>query len=291
MVGDYKWTLRHGGGKLICPKCGQRRFVPYVSTADGKTLAGAEYGRCDREQNCGYQRYPGKEVNADGITPVEIMPEPPLRFYPAAVVVDADTPLFEYVAKLVGVSRALDIWNRYKIGRDGKRTVFWQIAKDGTIRAGKSIPYLENGHRDKTDKYPANWLHKTRAWDGMHTGEELQQCYFGEHLLNERKDARVMIVESEKTAAILSEYSRKFVWLASGGSQGLKNEEKNKALAGRSVTLLPDHGQYWNWASVANANRWAVLDYCERYPIFDGCDVLDYITAGVWPELLKKCKL
>ena len=145
----YKWTLRHGGGKLICPKCGQRRFVPYVSTADGKTLAGAKYGRCDREQNCGYQRYPGKEVNANGIIPVEINPEPPLRFYPAAVVVDTDTPLFEYVAKLVGVSMALDIWNRYKIGRDGKRTVFWQIAKDGTIRAGKSIPYKTDGHRDK----------------------------------------------------------------------------------------------------------------------------------------------
>ena len=288
---NYKWTLRHGGGKLICPKCGQRRFVPYVSTADLKTMAGAEYGRCDREQNCGYQRYPGKEVNADGITPVEIKPEPPLRFYPAAVVVDADTPLFEYVAKLVGVSRALDIWNRYKIGRDGKRTVFWQIAKDGTIRAGKSIPYKTDGHRDKDDPYPANWLHKSRAWDGMHTGEDLQQCYFGEHLLNERKDAPVMIVESEKTAAIMSELSRKYIWLAAGGSQGVKNEEKNKALAGRDVTLLPDHGQYWNWATVANANGWHIFDECEKYPIFDGCDILDYVTAGVWRELLKNSKL
>ena len=288
---NYKWTLRHGGGKLICPKCGQRRFVPYVSTADLKTMAGAEYGRCDREQNCGYQRYPGKEVNANGIIPVEINPEPPLRFYPAAVVVDADTPLFEYVAKLVGVSRALDIWNRYKIGRDGKRTVFWQIAKDGTIRAGKSIPYKTDGHRDKDDPYPANWLHKSRAWDGMHTGEDLQQCYFGEQLLNERKDAPVMIVESEKTAAIMSELSRKYIWLASGGSQGVKSEDKNKALAGRYVTLLPDHGQYWKWATVANANGWHIIDKCEKYPVFDGCDILDYVIVGVWRELLKNSKL
>ena len=115
---------------MICPKCGQRRFVPYVSTLDGKTLAGSEYGRCDREQSCGYQLYPGKDVNAGDIKPVEVKIEPPLRFYPAAVVTDTGTPLFEYVSKLLGVSRALEIWNRYKIGRDGNRTVFWQIAKE-----------------------------------------------------------------------------------------------------------------------------------------------------------------
>lgn len=286
----YKWTLRHGGRKMRCPKCGQLRFVPYVLAADGVTLAGPEYGRCDREQNCGYQMYPGA-VEAPDVEPVKIEPKEPLRFYPAAVRTDPETNLFAFVCGLMGVSHALAIWDRYKIGRDGTRTVFWQIAKDGTIRAGKSIPYKADGHRDKTDKYPANWLHKSRAWDGMHTGEELQQCYFGEHLLNERPDAPVMIVESEKTAAILSEYSRNFVWLASGGSQGLKNEEKNKALAGLRITLLPDNGQYWNWATVANANGWDVWDYCEKYPIFEGCDILDYITEGVWPELLKNCKL
>lgn len=288
----YKWMLRHGGGKMICPKCGQRRFVPYVSTADGRTLAGAEYGRCDREQNCGYQRYPGKEVSADGITPVEIKPEPPLRFYPAAVVVDAGTPLFEYVAKLVGVSRALDIWNRYKIGRDGKRTVFWQIAKDGTIRAGKSIPYKTDGHRDKDDPYPASWLHKAPAWKHLREGVELQQCYFGEHLLNEKPTAPVVIVESEKTAAVLSQFSKGWVWLASGGSQGLKNPDKNKALQGREVWLLPDHGQYWNWATVAHENGWYIFDQIEKNPIFPGCDILDLLEAGALGEdLLKFSKL
>ena len=125
----------------------------------------------------------------------------------------------------------------------------------------------------------------------MHTGEDLQQCYFGEQLLNDRKDAPVMIVESEKTAAIMSELSRKYIWLAAGGSQGIKSEDKNKALAGRDVTLLPDHGQYWNWATVANANGWHIFDECEKYPIFDGCDILDYVTAGVWRELLKNSKL
>lgn len=277
---------------MICPKCGQRRFVPYVSTADMRTLAGAEYGRCDREQNCGYQRYPGKEVSTDGIERVEYKPEPPLRFYPSAVVVDPSTPLFEYVSKLVGVSRALQIWERYKIGRDGKRTVFWQIAKDGTVRAGKSIPYKPDGHRDKEDPYPANWLHKSQAWRGYYEGVELQQCYFGEHLLITKPTAPVVIVESEKTAAVLSQFSKGWVWLASGGSQGLKNPDKNKALQGREVWLLPDHGQYWNWATIAHENGWQIFDEIEKNPIFPGCDILDLLEAGaLGKDLLKYSKL
>lgn len=282
---DYKWTLRKGGGKMICPKCGQKRFVPYVSSADMRTLAGSEYGRCDREQNCGYQLYPGREVEVGNITPVQIVPGKPLRFYPSAVRTDPNTNLFVYVSKLVGVSRAMEIWNRYKIGRDGSRTVFWEIAKDGSIRAGKSIPYGVDGHRIKTDEYPANWLHKSPAWRGMFEGEDLQQCYFGEHLLKDQPNDKVVIVESEKTAAVMSQLSNGVVWLASGGSHGIKNKEKNKALDGREVWLMPDNGWYWSWAQVAQENGWRVFDYVEKYPTFSGCDILDLYEAGALGKL------
>lgn len=289
---NYKWTLRKGGGKMICPRCGQRRFVPYVSVVDGKTLAGPEFGRCDREQNCGYQRYPDGEIKSPEGQPQPIEEKEPLRFFPVAVKTDPDTPLFDYVARLLGVKHAIAIWQRYKIGRDKTRTVFWQIAADGSIRAGKSIQYMPNGHRDKTTTAPALWLHRCKNWAGMYTGEELKQCYFGEHLLRENTNAPVMIVESEKTAAVLSELSRKFVWLASGGSQGIKSEEKNRALKGRAVTLLPDNGQYWNWRTVADANGWEILDNLEKSPIFAGCDVLDLVEAGLLgKDILKNCKL
>lgn len=273
---------------MRCPQCGQMRFVPYVSAIDGKTIAGAEYGRCDREQSCGYQRYPnGKD--APDAKPVERIQEKPLRFYKSAVKIDVQTNLFDYVAMFVGVGRAMNIWRRYFIGRDGTRTVFWQIAIDGSVRAGKSIPYLINGHRDKADKYPANWLHKSRAWNGFFEGKELQQCWFGEHLLKDNEKP-VVIVESEKTAAILSEFSRGCVWLASGGSQGLKNKEKNKVLAGRQVLLIPDHGQYWNWSAIAKENGWECTDAIEKNPIFAGCDILDLLEAGKFGEELLKYK-
>lgn len=286
---EYRWTLRKGSRKEICPACGQRRFVPYVATADGVTMAGAEFGRCDRESNCGYHQYPNGK-STDGIEHKEPPKLQPLRFYPAAVQVDCNTPLFEWACGLFGAHNAIAAWNAYKVGRDGKRTVFWQIAIDGTIRGGKSIPYKPDGHRDKTDKYPASWLHKSPAWKNYHEGEELQQCFFGEHLLRERPGAPVAIVESEKTALIFSQYSRKFVWLACGGSQGLKNAERNKVLQGREVVLIPDNGQFWNWNAAAEANGWQIRDELEKHPIFEGCDILDLLEAGAFGEELLKYK-
>lgn len=292
MVTNYKWELRKGSAKMICPNCGQKRFVPYVSAADHTTLAGPEFGRCDREQSCGYQRYPnGKE--APNVQSKVIEPQPMMIFYPAAVRTDVNTNLFQYAASLFGVSRAMIAWQRYFVGKDGERTVFWQIAKDGTIRAGKSIPYGTDGHRIKTDPYPANWLHKQRHWDGYHTQGELRQCFFGEHLLarEAHKDKPVAIVESEKTAILMSEISPEWVWLASGGSQGLKNDEKNRALEGRNVMLLPDNGQYWNWKAAADRNGWECANQIELYPCFSGCDILDMVEAGAFgQDLLKRMR-
>lgn len=285
---EYRWTLRKSSRKEICPACGQRRFVPYVAAADGETLAGAEFGRCDREQNCGYHKYPNGK-STDGIEP---KPQPvlePLRFYPAAVRTSTQTPLFKWASKLVGVANALAAWQTYKVGADGTRTVFWELDINGEIRGGKSIPYMQNGHRDKTDKYPASWLHKIPAWRGYFHGEELQQCFFGEHLLAERPDAPVAIVESEKTAIMLSIWSKPFIWLATGGSQGLKNETKNKVLAGRKVLLIPDNGQFWNWKATADANGWQICDEIEKYPAFEGCDILDMVVEGLFGTDLLKC--
>lgn len=282
---EYRWKLRNGGRKEICPACGQRRFVPYVSSKDGRTIATNErgeaiYGRCDREDNCGYHLYPNQVCDTN-IKPVARVKDEPLRFFPAAVRTDVRTNLFTYACRLLGVSRAMKVWNDYRISRDGERTLFWEIDINGEVRAGKSIRYQENGHRCKDDAMPARWLHTSRTWDAFKTGKELQQCFFGEHLLRERADAMVAVVESEKTAAMMSGASPHIIWLACGGSQGLKNEERNKVLNGRKVLLVPDNGQYWSWKAVADKHGWMCTSALEVDPIFQGCDILDYLDAGV----------
>lgn len=289
---NYKWQLRKSSRKEICPSCGQKRFVPYVSAADGKTIAGSAYGRCDREQNCGYHKYPTNDKSIADIvintTPKKTPPKANIRFNLDCVLVDTRTPLFDFACKLVGTINALDIWKLYKIGKDDNRTLFWEIAKDGSVRAGKSIPYAENGHRVKDDKMPASWLHKSKKWNGKFHGEELQQCFFGEHLLNDYPNANVVIVESEKTAALMSAYTDndKWIWLACGGSQGLQNDIKNESLNGRNIWLMPDNKQYFKWLKIANKKGWKIFSQIEEHPIFDGCDILDMVESGIFGDEL-----
>lgn len=270
---SYRWKLRKGSRKEICPQCGRRRFVPYVSALDGKTLAGAEYGRCDREQNCGYIRYPDTDA-PENIQPMPRQVLQPLRFAPAAIDVQPSA-LYTYAKNLLTEIDALLAWTMYRVGAVGNRTIFWQIDERNEIRAGKAIRYKADGHRDRSAVPPVQWCHKMAAFDRLHTGDELQQCFFGQHLLTER-GKNVAIVESEKTALCMSRIAPQYIWLACGGSQLLKNEERHKVLQGYKVTLFPDHGQFFNWQRTAQAHGYTIFDYIETHPIFDGCDILDY---------------
>ena len=275
---DYKWQLRKGSGKCECPSCGHKRFVPYVLAADNTTLAGREYGRCDREQNCGYHRYPNG-VPAENKPIIKPAPQQPIEFYPARVMINTDTNLFAYAVRLVGYEAAKRAWSRYHVDKFGTGTLFWQISKGMQIRAGKVIQYQPNGHRVKGG-LPVLWLHKSKfviADGSWFRGQELKQCFYGEHLLahKEYNDLPVAIVESEKTATLMSELRPEYLWLACGGSQNLKNADKNKVLAGRSVRLFPDNGQYNHWVCIAHANGWTCDDYLEHNTPFEGADILD----------------
>lgn len=275
---EFAWRLRKGSKKEACPQCGQKRFVPYVSAKDGITRAGEAYGRCDRETSCGYHLYPSKSVPKLTGVAKEVRVVEPLRFYPSAIKIGFSS-LFSFFAHWIGEAEAVAIWKEYKVcaTSDG-RTTFWQIDKGGEVRAGKAIKYKADGHRDKSAIPPVSWCHKLREFAGLHQGEELRQCFFGEHLLTAYPDREVAIVESEKTAMFMSYFFPRFVWLASGGSQNLKNADKHTPLIGRKVMLVPDNGQYNNWLEIAIKHGYNITDVMERYTPFIGADVLDVMT-------------
>jgi len=282
MESRYKWELRKGSRKEICPRCGQRRFVPYVLAADGTTPVGAEFGRCDREQNCGYYRYPGKDIMPDAkpLKPAAPVHTPAPFVFSPEVAQPKHSVLLDYAVKLCG-DIAYQIWDTYKISATpNEATIFWYIDRYGTVRSGKEIYYQRNGHRDKTKFPPVKWAHTDSRFCTKRTGEVLLQPFFGEHLLNARPDAKVAIVESEKTAALMSAFYPRNIWLACGGAQGLKNDEKCKALRKRKVILIPDNGQYFNWKATAEKYGWDCMDFIEWHPLFEGCDILDYYDAA-----------
>lgn len=272
----YKWQLRKGSKKEICPNCGRKRFVPYVLSSDGVTLAGSEFGRCDREQNCGYQRYPDGERYTVS-EPIKIQPRERLEYVSDDLHISTDSSLFEWAVGLVGLNDAVLAWSDYNVGCIGGRVIWWQIDREGVVRTGKVMSYRPDGHRDKSDQWGVTWAHKHPQLKQQFRGEELQQCLFGEHLLASNPDKPVALVESEKTAVVMSRFMPEYVWLATGGSQGIKSNERLAPLIGRKVFLIPDNGQYYSWKRSAELYGWNIWDGLEDNIPFEGADILDIL--------------
>lgn len=296
---EYKWMLRKGGKKERCPQCGKMRFVPFVLTADPSVKAGAEYGRCDREQSCGYFRYPGGEVKVDSDR--EYIPEPPKEpiLFPSDLAerdaVTTSNSLFRAYAAIVGPVRLYKVMTMYKCGTGGhSECIYYQ--HDGThVRTAKAILYGKDGHRLKTEDggLPVWWLHKLPALRQYTAGRELKQCFFGQHLLRLYPHAKVYVVEAEKTAVMMAATDKDGkgrLWIACGGSQMLKGAIDLSPLVGRVVTLIPDDGQYWNWRRTADAYGWQCVDIepMKRYHnLPSGCDIWDCREAAMRKEAAK----
>lgn len=285
---NYKWSLRKGGKKERCPQCGKMRFVPFVLTADPAVKAGPEYGRCDREQSCGYFRYPGSEVKID--TDREYTPEPPKDpiLFPAELAeketVTVSNSILRAYAGIAGPAKLYNTMLLYHCGTGGHGECIYYQYDGENVRTGKAILYGKDGHRVKTEDggLPVWWLHKSPAMRQYTAGKELKQCLFGQHILKRYPNARVYVVEAEKTAVMMaatdSKPMKERIWLACGGSQMLKGAIDLMPLIGRDVTLVPDDGQYWNWRRTAEAYGWRCIDIEPlkvRHRLPDGCDIWD----------------
>ena len=165
-----------------------------------------------------------------------------------------------------------EVLARYRTGssRDG-RIIYWQIDEHGQVRAGKVMAYDLDGHRMKDGKGNVCWVHSMKI-DGIRFDElVVPQCLFGEHLapllspqggktampeyspLGEIEGAA--IVESEKTALIMSLIKPDTVWLATGGKANFK-ESMLAPLIGLEVTVYPDADALHDWAvRIAQLNR------------------------------------
>ena len=84
---EYRYTLQPYAGPATreeCPQCGVKRsFARYIDTHTGELLP-AEYGRCNREDKCGYHVKPGKEQKTHNENEyIQRTPQPPKVFTPS----------------------------------------------------------------------------------------------------------------------------------------------------------------------------------------------------------------
>ena len=180
--------------------------------------------------------------------------------------------LARWLCTLFPAEQVTEVLARYRTGstRDG-RIIYWQIDERGQVHAGKVMAYDPlTGHRVKGGEgagrhrgQPAVcWVHSIRV-DGIRFDEMLApQCLFGLHLINDNVDENLQrgygltvsgdgrgfpcLVESEKTALIMSLLCPDRVWLATGGKQNFK-EPMVAPLAGMEVTLFPDADALTHW--------------------------------------------
>ena len=280
---QYKYQF--GKGKFNCPKCNKKRFVKYVETETGN-YAESQYGRCDRETNCGYIMYPNDNsvlsYNYTALAPVKpsyiekkILQKTLTKY--------EINPLISYLHKYYDKDEVNITIDKYQVGTSNQfnnSTVFWQMDNTGNIRSGKIMAYdTTTGKRlkSKDGKPLINWVHSALEIPKFN----LKQCLFGLHLLNDNVK-QVAIVESEKTAIIMSIESPNYTWMSTGSLQGFKYEYL-APLKGTTIIAFPDKGGYAQWqktADILNQKGFEVKvsKLLENKEYDDGWDLVDALN-------------
>jgi hypothetical protein len=272
----YRYNLDRSSKKYTCPGCKQKRLVRVVDTETAELLP-EHVGRCDRENGCGYNytwnQYlkeqgnalaPFIDVKTVEVKPIEFIP---LKYLTRSLSHYQCNNLYLFLETLFTERVAVDLCKRYLIGTSKLwkgATVYPQIDEEGRLRQLKIMLYNpETGKRVKAgetveryDKKQSRYLTEVTEDAcskiyGKFLGEDtkglnLEQTFFGHHLLREYPAKDVCIVESEKTALICSVYMPSAVWLATGGASGCRWKEYAvyNALRDRKVIFFPDYGYF-----------------------------------------------
>ena len=131
--------------------------------------------------------------------------------------------------------------------------------------------------KNKDGKPLINWVHSALKIPKYN----LKQCLFGLHLLIDNVK-QVAIVESEKTALIMSIEFPNYTWMSTGSLQGFKHEYL-APLKGTAIIAFPDKEGYVQWqktADILNDKGFEieVSKLLENKEYDDGWDLVDVLN-------------
>ena len=173
---------------------------------------------------------------------------------------------------------------RYFIGGDSHgRTIFPNLDQEGRCVGGAVIPYLANGHRDKS-KGTSNIHAELRRKDKT-LPTQGDQVLFGSHLLRLYPSASVGVVESQKSAVILSIIYPNLVWLATAGMTNF-NERLLAPIYDRNVVCYPDVNGVQVWTQRAKDLPFKNIRVSDwwRYAQDEKEDICDVVIRAVQEE-------
>jgi hypothetical protein len=287
----YKYSLDKSSRKFECPKCGKKTFVRYKNT-ENLQYAEPEFGRCDREINCAHLSYPDSTPSYNLEYMPSTQPKPsPKPSYISYSILDSSlkkyeiNPMVKYLYSKYDSTKVDEAIRNYNVGTSTQysgSTVYWQVDNTGQVRTGKVMAYDETtGKRAKTKDGTAliNWAHNF-----LKIPEFIpNQCLFGLHLLKKDKKP-IAVVESEKTAIIMSLELPNITWMATGSLNGFKHDYL-KPLKDSKIIAFPDKGGYEMWLKTAkDLNKMGfnikVSKELERPNFEDGWDLADVINSA-----------
>lgn len=265
----FQYQLERGSKKFPCPQCGKKSFVRYVDISTGQYLP-EEYGRCDRQDHCGYHRNPYRgeygQDNGNSWTDAPIKKKPedkPLIFVPDEVFkrtlkgYDKNTFLNNLMTNVPFPFDASDIEkviSLYYLGTIGTAITFPYVDPDGNVRAIQVKEFDGDNHTVKT-----TWIHSIIENHYRINGKSLPQwlidykkqeskisTLFGAHLLKKYPSSPVALVEAPKTCVYgtlyfgLPEYGTYKPIFSAIGSLSYLNYDRCRILKNRDVILFPD---------------------------------------------------
>lgn len=243
LINMYRYQLDKSSKKFRCPNCHKKTYVRYIDYEKDEYLP-IENGRCDREIKCGYFKKPNMRKEKPKIIPLKWQRNKRPNYHNYSLVEDslkttANNQFIQFLSGKFGSIAVQRIIKDYKLGNAKywhNGTIFWQLDERLNVRGGKIIRYRSNGKRFGKP----NWVHSCLKYQKKIKDFNLNQCLFGLHLSNEN-DNPIAIVESEKTACVMSEVYPKYLWMATGSLNGL-NKKKLLPIRDRDIILYPDSG-------------------------------------------------
>lgn len=227
--------------KITCPSCNEEGcFVRYKNASTGEYLEG-DFGRCDRENNCGHFKMPenNRPLESESSYKEEYISILDTDYIPDRIITGIRKLRLhnDFLRTLIGIfgkNKVLDAYEKYKLCTWYDNSIIFPYYSYG-LHSGKIIWYDESLHRIKDgNKGRIQWLHNCnyRSDDGQMHGIYFEGKHtiplFGHHLIvkeSNRLDTYICLVEAEKTAFIMSMIYPQYIWLATGG---LRNVQKYK---------------------------------------------------------------
>jgi hypothetical protein len=253
---EYQYSLDKSSKKFICPLCEKKRFVKYINLNSNEYINDV-LGRCDRETSCGYHKKPS--TNSSVVYTPYISEKVVTPSFHSFDLIEKSSKKYDTNKLILFLSiyfsevQILNVITKYNIGTskhwDGA-TLFWQIDQQKNVCAGKVILFNEITGKRVKEPYPhINWIHKITK----QTDFKLQQSLFGLHLVakqlqpsSKRLQQTIAIVESEKTAIIMSLFLPEYIWLATGSKQNFKYDLL-QPLRNEKIIVFPDKGEFEDW--------------------------------------------